>query len=164
MKIYNEEIFGPVLSIVRVKNYEDALKLVNDHPFGNGTSIYTSDGEVSRNFTTNSKIGMVGVNVLYPFQWHFIVLELEAISWRLCYAWNRGINFYTKLKQSLLVKKYPIWSRVCNANKLKNIIITGCCGFIGYHTALKFLNDKKYKIIGIDNLNNYYDIKLNNLG
>lgn len=43
---------------------------------------------------------------------------------------------------------------------MKNVIITGCCGFIGYHTALKFLNDKKYKIIGIDNLNNYYDIKL----
>ena len=106
MKIYNEEIFGPVLSIVRVKNYEDALKLVNDHPFGNGTSIYTSDGEVSRNFTTNSKIGMVGVNVPIPVQWHFIVLEVGSNLFG-DYAMHgtEGINFYTKLKQSLLVKK-----------------------------------------------------------
>ena len=66
MKIYKEEIFGPVLSVVRAKTYDEALKLVNDHSFGNGTSIYTSDGEVSRNFTTNCKIGMVGVNVPIP--------------------------------------------------------------------------------------------------
>ena len=66
MKIYKEEIFGPVLSIIRAKNYEEALNLVNDHEFGNGTSIYTSDGEISRHFTTNTKIGMVGVNVPIP--------------------------------------------------------------------------------------------------
>ena len=66
MTIYKEEIFGPVISVVRVKNYEEALKLVNDHTYGNGTSIYTSDGEVSRNFTTNCKIGMVGINVPIP--------------------------------------------------------------------------------------------------
>ena len=66
MTIYKEEIFGPVLSIVRTKNYEEALNLVNNHAFGNGTSIYTSDGEVSRHFTTNCKIGMVGVNVPIP--------------------------------------------------------------------------------------------------
>ena len=66
MKIYNEEIFGPVLSVIRAKNYEEALDLVNDHNFGNGTSIYTSDGEISRHFTTNTKIGMVGVNVPIP--------------------------------------------------------------------------------------------------
>ena len=63
MTIYKEEIFGPVLSVVRAKNYEEALTLVNEHDLGNGTSIYTSDGEVSRHFTTHSKIGMVGVNV-----------------------------------------------------------------------------------------------------
>ena len=66
MKIYKEEIFGPVLSVVRTKNYEDAIKLVNDHEFGNGTSIYTSDGEIARHFTANIKIGMVGVNVPIP--------------------------------------------------------------------------------------------------
>ena len=66
MQIYKEEIFGPVLSVVRADTYEEALNLVNDHEFGNGTSIYTSDGETSRHFTTNCKIGMVGVNVPIP--------------------------------------------------------------------------------------------------
>ena len=78
MKIYNEEIFGPVLSIVRVKNYEDALKLVNDHPFGNGTSIYTSDGKFHVISPLIQKIGMVGVNVPIPVPMHFIVLEVGS--------------------------------------------------------------------------------------
>ena len=59
MTIYKEEIFGPVVSVVRAKTYDEALNLVNNHAYGNGTSIYTSDGEISRNFTTNSKFGMV---------------------------------------------------------------------------------------------------------
>ena len=66
MTIYKEEIFGPVLSVVRAQNYEEALNLVNDHQLGNGTSVYTSDGEIARHFTTNSKIGMVGINVPIP--------------------------------------------------------------------------------------------------
>ena len=66
MTIYKEEIFGPVVSVVRAKNYDEALNLVNEHAYGNGTSIYTSDGEISRHFTTNAKIGMVGVNVPIP--------------------------------------------------------------------------------------------------
>ena len=65
MEIYKDEIFGPVLSVVRAKNYEEALSLVNNHKYGNSTSIYTSDGEVSRHFT-NCKIGMVGINVPIP--------------------------------------------------------------------------------------------------
>ena len=64
MTIYKEEIFGPVLCVVRAQNYEEALMLVNNHAYGNGTSIYTSDGEISRHFTTNCKIGMVGVIVI----------------------------------------------------------------------------------------------------
>ena len=59
MTIYKEEIFGPVVSVIRAKNYDEALNLVNDHAYGNGTSIYTSDGEISRHFTTHTKIGMV---------------------------------------------------------------------------------------------------------
>ena len=58
MKIYNEEIFGPVLCVIRAKNYSEAIDLINSHEFGNGTSIYTS-GEISRDFTTNINIGMV---------------------------------------------------------------------------------------------------------
>ena len=66
MQIYEKEIFGPVLSVVRAENYKDALNLVNNHEYGNGTSIYTSSGQVARNFTTDCKIGMVGVNVPIP--------------------------------------------------------------------------------------------------
>ena len=65
MTIYKEEILGPVY-VVRANNYKEAIDLVNNHAFGNGTSIYTSDGEVARNFTTHIKIGMVGVNVPIP--------------------------------------------------------------------------------------------------
>ena len=65
MKIYKEEIFGPVLSVVRVNTYEDALNLVNDHAFEMELVFYTSDGEISRHFT-HCQIGMVGVNVPIP--------------------------------------------------------------------------------------------------
>ena len=58
MTIYKEEIFGPVVSVVRAKNYDEALSLVNNHAYGNGTSIYTSDGEISRHLQ-QIKIGMV---------------------------------------------------------------------------------------------------------
>ena len=66
MKIYKDEIFGPVLSVVRSKTYEDALELVNNHEFGNGTAIFTRDGDAARDFATRCKIGMVGVNVPIP--------------------------------------------------------------------------------------------------
>jgi malonate-semialdehyde dehydrogenase (acetylating) / methylmalonate-semialdehyde dehydrogenase len=66
MSIYKDEIFGPVLSVVRVDNYEQALQLVNDHEFGNGTAIFTRDGDTARDFTHRVKIGMVGVNVPIP--------------------------------------------------------------------------------------------------
>ncbi len=66
MTIYTDEIFGPVLSIVRVKSYEEALKLVNDHPYGNGTAIFTNDGGAARRFQNEIEVGMVGVNVPIP--------------------------------------------------------------------------------------------------
>ena len=100
MKIYKEEIFGPVLSVIRVKNYEQALKLVNEHQFGNGSSIYTSDGEVSRHFTTNCKIGMVGINVPIPVPMAFHSFGGWKNSLFGDYAMHgkEGINFFTKLK------------------------------------------------------------------
>ncbi len=100
MKIYKEEIFGPVLSVVRAKNYNEALRLVNDHPFGNGTSIYTSDGEVSRNFTTNSKIGMVGVNVPIPvpMAFHSFGGWKQSLFGDHAMHGTEGVRFYTKLK------------------------------------------------------------------
>jgi len=100
MKIYREEIFGPVLSVVRVKTYEDAIKLVNDHQFGNGTSIYTSDGEISRHFTTNIKIGMVGVNVPIPvpMAFHSFGGWKQSLFGDHSIHGMEGIHFYTKLK------------------------------------------------------------------
>tara|TARA_X000000950_G_scaffold279463_1_gene372287 strand:- start:957 stop:1979 length:1023 start_codon:yes stop_codon:yes gene_type:complete len=100
MTIYKEEIFGPVLSIVRTKNYEEALNLVNNHAFGNGTSIYTSDGEVSRHFTTNCKIGMVGVNVPIPvpMAFHSFGGWKQSLFGDHAMHGTEGINFYTKLK------------------------------------------------------------------
>jgi malonate-semialdehyde dehydrogenase (acetylating) / methylmalonate-semialdehyde dehydrogenase len=100
MKIYKEEIFGPVLAIVRAKSYEDALTLVNDHEFGNGTAIFTRDGDAARDFTTRAKIGMVGVNVPIPV----------PVAYHSFGGWKRslfgdhhmhgpeGVRFYTRLK------------------------------------------------------------------
>ena len=100
MKIYKEEIFGPVLSVVRTNNYEEALKLVNDHQFGNGTSIYTSDGEVSHHFTTNCKIGMVGVNVPIPvpMAFHSFGGWKQSLFGDHAMHGMEGIRFFTKLK------------------------------------------------------------------
>ncbi|MCB1513856.1 MAG: aldehyde dehydrogenase family protein, partial [Hyphomicrobiaceae bacterium] len=66
MRIYKEEIFGPVLSVVRAKNYDDALRLPNEHEYGNGVAIYTRDGDAARDFAARVNVGMVGVNVPIP--------------------------------------------------------------------------------------------------
>ena len=66
MRLYKEEIFGPVLSVVRANDYEEALRLVNEHELGNGTAIFTRDGDAARDFTHRVQIGMVGVNVPIP--------------------------------------------------------------------------------------------------
>jgi len=66
MRIYKEEIFGPVLSVVRANTYEDSLRLANDHEYGNGVAIFTRDGDAARDFTAKVNVGMVGVNVPIP--------------------------------------------------------------------------------------------------
>jgi malonate-semialdehyde dehydrogenase (acetylating) / methylmalonate-semialdehyde dehydrogenase len=66
MRIYKEEIFGPVLSVVRSPDFEDAVRLVNDHEYGNGVAVFTRDGDAAREFTNRVQIGMVGVNVPIP--------------------------------------------------------------------------------------------------
>ncbi len=100
MRIYKEEIFGPVLSVVRAKNFEEALTLVNDHEFGNGVSIFTRDGDVGRSFSSKAKIGMVGINIPIP-----VPMAFHSFG-----GWKRslfgdqhmhgpeGVRFYTKLK------------------------------------------------------------------
>ena len=100
MKIYREEIFGPVLGVVRVNNFETALQLVNDHEYGNGTSIFTRDGDTAREFTARVQAGMVGVNVPIP-----VPMAFHSFG-----GWKRslfgdhavhgpeGVRFYTRLK------------------------------------------------------------------
>ncbi|ROZ99320.1 CoA-acylating methylmalonate-semialdehyde dehydrogenase [Gordonia sp. OPL2] len=66
MSVYRDEIFGPVLSVVRVNSYDEALDLINDNPYGNGTAIFTNDGGAARRFQNEVEVGMVGINVPIP--------------------------------------------------------------------------------------------------
>jgi malonate-semialdehyde dehydrogenase (acetylating)/methylmalonate-semialdehyde dehydrogenase len=66
MEIYREEIFGPVLSVVRVETYEEAIALVNGNPYGNGTAVFTNDGGAARRFEADVEVGMIGINVPVP--------------------------------------------------------------------------------------------------
>tara|TARA_B100000683_G_scaffold37440_1_gene32720 strand:- start:183 stop:1676 length:1494 start_codon:yes stop_codon:yes gene_type:complete len=100
MSIYKEEIFGPVMSVVRKPTFNDALDLVNGHEFGNGTTIYTRDGDTARAFANQCKIGMVGVNVPIP-----VPMAFHSFG-----GWKRslfgdhamhgmdGVRFFTRLK------------------------------------------------------------------
>ncbi|WP_271214950.1 aldehyde dehydrogenase family protein, partial [Pseudonocardia halophobica] len=66
MSIYTDEIFGPVLSVVRVDTYEEAVELINANPYGNGTAIFTNDGGAARRFQNEVEVGMIGINVPVP--------------------------------------------------------------------------------------------------
>jgi malonate-semialdehyde dehydrogenase (acetylating)/methylmalonate-semialdehyde dehydrogenase len=66
MSIYQDEIFGPVLSVVRVNSYDEGLELINSNPYGNGTAIFTNDGGAARRFQNEVEVGMVGINVPIP--------------------------------------------------------------------------------------------------
>ncbi len=100
MRIYKEEIFGPVLSVVRAKDFEEASKLVNAHEYGNGVSIFTRDGDAARTFSSKIKVGMVGINIPIP-----VPMAFHSFG-----GWKRslfgdqhmhgpeGVRFYTKLK------------------------------------------------------------------
>jgi malonate-semialdehyde dehydrogenase (acetylating)/methylmalonate-semialdehyde dehydrogenase len=100
MTIYKEEIFGPVLSVVRAPDYDAAIKMVNDHEFGNGTAIFTRDGDAARDFAYQVEIGMVGVNVPIPV----------PVAYHSFGGWKRslfgdhnmhgmeGVRFNTKMK------------------------------------------------------------------
>ena len=107
MAIYQDEIFGPVLSVVRAESYEAALQLVNDHEYGNGTAIFTRDGDAARDFGHRAQIGMVGVNVPIP-----VPLAFHSFG-----GWKRslfgdhfmhgpeGVRFYTRMKT--LTSRWP---------------------------------------------------------
>nr|AMK07563.1 methylmalonate-semialdehyde dehydrogenase [alpha proteobacterium NT18-17] len=100
MTIYKEEIFGPVLSVVRADTYDAAVKLINDHEYGNGTAIFTRDGDAAREFADKIEVGMVGINVPIPV----------PVAYHSFGGWKRslfgdhsiygpeGVHFYTRLK------------------------------------------------------------------
>jgi malonate-semialdehyde dehydrogenase (acetylating) / methylmalonate-semialdehyde dehydrogenase len=100
MTIYQEEIFGPVLSIVRVSDYDTALDLINNHEYGNGTAIFTRDGETARQFSENVQVGMVGINIPIPvpMAFHSFGGWKRSIFGPLNVHGNDGVRFYTRMK------------------------------------------------------------------
>ncbi len=100
MRVYREEIFGPVLGIVRVKSLDEALKLINAHEFGNGTSIFTRDGGTARTFDRAVQAGMVGINVPIPvpMAFHSFGGWKRSIFGDHAMHGMEGIRFYTRLK------------------------------------------------------------------
>ncbi|MFL6798402.1 MAG: CoA-acylating methylmalonate-semialdehyde dehydrogenase [Xanthobacteraceae bacterium] len=111
MRIYQEEIFGPVLSVVRAKDYEEALRLPSEHEYGNGVAIFTRDGDTARDFTTRVNVGMVGVNFAIPV----------PLSYYTFGGWKRSgfgdlnqhgpdsVRFYTKTKT--VTSRWPSGSK-----------------------------------------------------
>ena len=100
MKVYDDEIFGPVLSVVRADSYSDAVRLVNDNEFGNGVAIFTRDGGAARQFEFDVEAGMVGVNVPIPVP----VGTFSFGGWKnslfgdLHVHGIEGVKFYTRTK------------------------------------------------------------------
>ena len=107
MRIYKEEIFGPVLTVVRMPDFESAIEIVNRHEYGNGTAIFTRDGDAARTFAARANIGMVGVNVPIP-----VPMAFHSFG-----GWKRslfgdhhmhgpeGVRFYTK--QKAVTSRWP---------------------------------------------------------
>ena len=112
MRIYKEEIFGPVLGVMRAKDFDTAIGLINQHEFGNGTSIFTRDGDTARAFAHNVQAGMVGINVPIP-----VPMAFHSFG-----GWKRslfgdhavhgveGVRFYTRLKT--VTARWPTGIRV----------------------------------------------------
>ncbi|MFQ5599861.1 MAG: CoA-acylating methylmalonate-semialdehyde dehydrogenase, partial [Candidatus Krumholzibacteriia bacterium] len=100
MRIYKEEIFGPVLSVVRARDYEHALSLVSEHEYGNGAAIFTRDGDAARDFTSRVKTGMVGVNVPIPVPtaYHSFGGWKRSLFGDHHMHGPEGVRFYTRLK------------------------------------------------------------------
>ena len=100
MRIYQEEIFGPVLCVVRVGSLDDAMQLINDHEYGNGTAIFTRDGDAARQFCENIQVGMVGVNVPIPvpMAFHSFGGWKRSLFGPLHVHGPDGVRFYTRMK------------------------------------------------------------------
>jgi malonate-semialdehyde dehydrogenase (acetylating)/methylmalonate-semialdehyde dehydrogenase len=107
MSIYREEIFGPVLSCVRVPDLAAAVKLVNDHEYGNGVACYTRDGNVAREFSRRIEVGMVGINVPIPvpMAWHGFGGWKRSMFGDMHAYGEEGVRFYTRQKS--IMQRWP---------------------------------------------------------
>ncbi|MBA4176506.1 MAG: methylmalonate-semialdehyde dehydrogenase (CoA acylating) [Leptothrix sp. (in: Bacteria)] len=107
MRIYKEEIFGPVLACVRVPTFADALELINAHEFGNGVALFTSDGGVAREFSRRVQVGMVGINVPIPvpMAWHGFGGWKKSLFGDMHAYGEEGVRFYTKQKS--VMQRWP---------------------------------------------------------
>jgi len=107
MRIYKEEIFGPVLCVVRVPDFAAAVNLVNAHEFGNGVACFTSDGNVAREFARRIQVGMVGINVPIPvpMAWHGFGGWKKSLFGDMHAYGEEGVRFYTKQKS--VMQRWP---------------------------------------------------------
>ena len=107
MRIYQEEIFGPVLGCVRVRDFAEAVNLVNAHEFGNGVSCFTRDGHVAREFSRRIQVGMVGINVPIPvpMAWHGFGGWKKSLFGDMHAYGEEGVRFYTRQKS--IMQRWP---------------------------------------------------------
>jgi malonate-semialdehyde dehydrogenase (acetylating)/methylmalonate-semialdehyde dehydrogenase len=108
MDVYREEIFGPVLSVIRVRNLREAIELINANPYGNGTAIFTTNGEAAREFQRQAKVGMIGINVPVPVPMAYYSFG----GWKASLFGDKhvhgpeGVSFYTRAK--VVTSRWPI--------------------------------------------------------
>ncbi|GAA0562972.1 CoA-acylating methylmalonate-semialdehyde dehydrogenase [Halomonas salifodinae] len=107
MRIHREEIFGPVLAIARAASYDEAVKMINDHEYGNGTAIFTRDGDAARQFCEQIQVGMVGVNVPIPvpMAFHSFGGWKRSLFGPLHMHGPDGVRFYTRMKT--ITQRWP---------------------------------------------------------
>ena len=107
MRIYKEEIFGPVLSCVRAKDFAEAVHLVDTHEYGNGVACYTRDGHVAREFARRIQVGMVGINVPIPvpMAWHGFGGWKRSLFGDMHAYGEEGVRFYTRQKS--VMQRWP---------------------------------------------------------
>jgi malonate-semialdehyde dehydrogenase (acetylating)/methylmalonate-semialdehyde dehydrogenase len=111
MSVYKDEIFGPVLSVVRSETYEDAVGLINANPFANGTALFTRDGDAARDFAARIQVGMVGINVPIPVPvgYHSFGGWKSSIFGSHGVYGPEGVHFYTRLKT--VTSRWPAGTR-----------------------------------------------------
>ena len=112
MTIYRDEIFGPVLVVVRADTYDDAIEVVNQNPYGNGTALFTRSGAAARRFEHDIQVGMVGINVPIPVPMAFFSFGgwKSSLFGDLHVHGAEGVKFYTRTK--VVTKRWPSSSEV----------------------------------------------------